>query len=254
MSWANTEAIGKFGDRLFIQESFLDKTHTARHCRCSSAPRRASRCRLGSAAKAWPETCPLSTHVCRSPGTISGPRSVLPEPDPNSKPPLSGRLPTSPAARYWNIARQRYLSPVGPMLPRSARLCRPRRSPRPAHPRKTPASRPRNANSRERQVRTGLSAGGGWIRTVSTASTRPRCVHRSSGLEAAIKAYIEPVNVNPRPFVWTKSADDILATIKRFCLATLKTTQTQTLICKTSEIRSLGRLTVIRRPPPCPHL
>src|SRR6516165_7365239 len=59
MSWANTEAIGKFGDRLFIQESFLDKTHTARHCRCSSAPRRASRCRLGSAAKAWPETCPL---------------------------------------------------------------------------------------------------------------------------------------------------------------------------------------------------
>src|SRR5207245_1788529 len=40
--------------------------------------------------------------------------------------------------------------PVGPMLPRLARLCRSRRSPRPADPRKTSASRPRTANSRER--------------------------------------------------------------------------------------------------------
>src|ERR1700720_3801298 len=39
--------------------TFLDKTHTARHRRCSSTPRRASRCRLGAAAKAWPEACPL---------------------------------------------------------------------------------------------------------------------------------------------------------------------------------------------------
>ena len=46
------------------------------------------------------------------------------------------------------------LPPLGPMLPRSARLSRPRRSPRPAHPRKTAASRRRKANSRERQVRT----------------------------------------------------------------------------------------------------
>src|SRR6516164_4181574 len=59
MSWPNTKAIGKFGDRGFIQESFLDKTHTARHRRRSSAPRRTSRCRLGSAAKAWPEARPL---------------------------------------------------------------------------------------------------------------------------------------------------------------------------------------------------
>ena len=46
------------------------------------------------------------------------------------------------------------LPPVGPMLPRPACLCRPRRSSRPGHPRKTAASRPRKANSRERQVRT----------------------------------------------------------------------------------------------------
>ncbi len=41
-------------------------------------------------------------------------------------------------------------------------------------------------------------------------------VHRSTReLEQAIREYIDTVNANPRPFRWTKSADDILATIKR---------------------------------------
>src|SRR6266851_41432 len=63
-----------------------------------------------------------------------------------------------------------------------------------------------------------------------------RGVHCSTAeLEAAINAYVETVNANPRPFVWTKSADDILASIKRFCLATLKTAEIQTQIGKTSE-------------------
>src|SRR5437764_409872 len=63
-----------------------------------------------------------------------------------------------------------------------------------------------------------------------------RGVHRSTAdLEAAITAYIQTVNANPKPFVWTKSADDILASIKRFCLATLKTAEVQTQIAKTSE-------------------
>src|SRR3546814_3225671 len=39
-----------------------------------------------------------------------------------------------------------------------------------------------------------------------------RGVHRSTRqLEAAIKAYIDTVNAQPKPFKWTKSADDILA-------------------------------------------
>ncbi len=46
-----------------------------------------------------------------------------------------------------------------------------------------------------------------------------RGVHRSTqDLEAAILGYIETVNADPKPFRWTKSADDILATIQRFCL------------------------------------
>ena len=63
-----------------------------------------------------------------------------------------------------------------------------------------------------------------------------RGVHRSTRqLESAIKDYIKTVNADPRPFKWTKSADDILAAIKRFCLATLKTAEKQAKIARTSE-------------------
>ena len=63
-----------------------------------------------------------------------------------------------------------------------------------------------------------------------------RGIHRSTReLEHAIRHYIDTVNADPRPFRWTKSADDILDTIKRFCLRTLDTAQRQTEIIKTSE-------------------
>ena len=63
-----------------------------------------------------------------------------------------------------------------------------------------------------------------------------RGVHRSTQeLEQAIRDYIDTVNANPRPFRWTRSADDILATIKRFCLRTLDTAQRQHELGKTSE-------------------
>jgi transposase len=40
-------------------------------------------------------------------------------------------------------------------------------------------------------------------------------------LEASITAYINASNADPHPFRWTKTADDILASIKRFCQRTL---------------------------------
>lgn len=47
--------------------------------------------------------------------------------------------------------------------------------------------------------------------------------HRSPAeLEHAIYEYIEATNEAPRPFRWTKSADDILASVRRFCLRTLE--------------------------------
>ena len=63
-----------------------------------------------------------------------------------------------------------------------------------------------------------------------------RGVHRSTQeLEAAIRTYIDAVNANPNPFRWTKSADDILSAIKRFCLATLQIAEPQNQITQTSE-------------------
>jgi transposase len=50
-----------------------------------------------------------------------------------------------------------------------------------------------------------------------------RGVHRSTAeLERAIYEFIEVTNDEPKPFVWTKSADDILASIRRFCMRTLE--------------------------------
>jgi len=40
-------------------------------------------------------------------------------------------------------------------------------------------------------------------------------------LETAINSFIDHHNRAPKPFVWTKNADDILAAIKRFCTRTL---------------------------------
>jgi len=46
-----------------------------------------------------------------------------------------------------------------------------------------------------------------------------RGIHRSvAALKSAITTFIERHNADPKPFRWTKSADDILASIERFCV------------------------------------
>ncbi len=50
-----------------------------------------------------------------------------------------------------------------------------------------------------------------------------RGAHRSvKELIAAIETFISQQNANPKPLRWTKSADDILASIERFCRRTLQ--------------------------------
>jgi transposase len=59
-----------------------------------------------------------------------------------------------------------------------------------------------------------------WFATLTEKYIR-RGTHRSTRqLEKAIKQYLEVHNANPKPFMWSKSADDILASIERFCLRT----------------------------------
>jgi transposase len=66
--------------------------------------------------------------------------------------------------------------------------------------------------------------GSSWINLVErwfaalTEKQLRRGVHRSTReLEAAIRRYIELTNAHPKPFVWTKTADEILASVARFC-------------------------------------
>jgi transposase len=59
-----------------------------------------------------------------------------------------------------------------------------------------------------------------WFATLSEKQLR-RGTHRSTrALEDAIRLYLALHNENPQPFVWVKSADEILANIARFCLRT----------------------------------
>jgi len=63
-----------------------------------------------------------------------------------------------------------------------------------------------------------------WINQVErwfaelTRKQIERGVHTSvRQLEADIRTFIDLHNKNPKPFKWTKSADQILASVKRFC-------------------------------------
>jgi transposase len=66
--------------------------------------------------------------------------------------------------------------------------------------------------------------GASWINLVErwfallTEKQLRRGVHRSTrDLEAAIDRYLTVYNEAPKPFVWTKTADEILASVARFC-------------------------------------
>jgi transposase len=66
--------------------------------------------------------------------------------------------------------------------------------------------------------------GGSWLNLVEsffsilTRKQLQRGVHRSTWeLENAIKHYLSLHNADPKPFVWTKTADQILESVARFC-------------------------------------
>jgi transposase len=66
--------------------------------------------------------------------------------------------------------------------------------------------------------------GGSWLNLVErwfallTERQLRRGVHRSTReLEDAIRTYLEHHNRHPQPFIWTKTADQILDSVARFC-------------------------------------
>jgi transposase len=66
--------------------------------------------------------------------------------------------------------------------------------------------------------------GSSWINLVErwfaalTEKQLRRGIHRSTReLETAIRRYVEITNGRAKPFVWTKTAAEILASVARFC-------------------------------------
>jgi transposase len=56
-----------------------------------------------------------------------------------------------------------------------------------------------------------------WFALLSERQIK-RGTHRSTReLERAIRHHLDTYNSNPKPFAWTKSADEILASVARFC-------------------------------------
>src|ERR1700730_8096604 len=56
-----------------------------------------------------------------------------------------------------------------------------------------------------------------WFAALTEKQLR-RGAHRSTReLEDAIRRYLEICNRHPKPFIWTKTADQILESVKRFC-------------------------------------
>lgn len=67
-----------------------------------------------------------------------------------------------------------------------------------------------------------------WLNLVERwfALLTERCVKRGSHrstreLEAAIRTFLDQSNGDPRPFLWTKTSDQILESVRRFCEHTL---------------------------------
>lgn len=59
-----------------------------------------------------------------------------------------------------------------------------------------------------------------WFATLTEKQLR-RSAHRSTRqLEDAIRRYLSLANADPKPFVWTKTADEILDSVARFCMRT----------------------------------
>ncbi len=59
-----------------------------------------------------------------------------------------------------------------------------------------------------------------WFALLTARQLRRGVFRSTRALGQAIRHYIASTNENPKPFVWTKSADDILASVQRFCQRT----------------------------------
>jgi transposase len=73
-----------------------------------------------------------------------------------------------------------------------------------------------------------------WFAEITNKRIRRGVFRSVKELEAAIREYIVVHNQDPKPFVWTRTADQILASIARFALRTNTAPQSSRLISRTT--------------------
>ena len=56
-----------------------------------------------------------------------------------------------------------------------------------------------------------------WFAVLTNRRLRRSSFRSTRQLELAVKGYINTTNEHPTPFVWSKSADDIIKSVERFC-------------------------------------
>lgn len=59
-----------------------------------------------------------------------------------------------------------------------------------------------------------------WFGLLTERRIRRGTFYSTRGLEQAIQEYLELNNQQPKPFVWTKTADEIFASLAHFCKRT----------------------------------
>jgi transposase len=62
-----------------------------------------------------------------------------------------------------------------------------------------------------------------WFALLTEHQLRRGVFRSTRNLETTIRSYIDSHNEQPKPFIWTKTADEILASVARFCQRTLET-------------------------------
>ncbi len=83
-----------------------------------------------------------------------------------------------------------------------------------------------------------------FFSALTTQQLRRAADRSVPALHTRIYAYLDEHNRHPRPFVWTKTADEILASVARFCVPYFKfgTLEQAPCLDRASSLRSLWRL------------
>jgi hypothetical protein len=81
-----------------------------------------------------------------------------------------------------------------------------------------------------------------WFSLLQRRALARAAFASTDALEAALRAYIAATNAALKPFVWTKTADEILASVKRYCQRTPRADHSQYLACSSAIVQPFSEI------------